>query len=436
MNLFFKILEWQGFPMAKSSNDLFFVQSMDTLSFHQWVQAQRENQFNFFKEKNNFYKSFLSIKGCEGTFDEAAILCKSEVQRPLKELVSKQYIDKKLFVNNTSGSSGTPFFFAKDKYSHAMTWALIRNRYRWHGIEYGKSLQARFYGIPLKGKKYYIEKIKDLIAARVRFPVFDLSEEKLWSFIKRFKKLPFEYLNGYTSSLVYFAEFCIENKINLKVICPTLKVCFPTSEMCTPQDREIMEKGFGVRIAVEYGAAEMDVIAFEDQDGDWLVSNENVFLEIVNNDGNPVPDGQEGRIILTSIYNRAIPLYRYEVGDIGIIRPERKGKYQVLEKLIGRTNEFAILPSGRKVPALTFYYITKTLIQEQFKIKEFVIRQTAFDTFNYEYVSDMPLSSAVKESILEAMNTYLEPSLKATFEKRDFIERGKTGKLKQFFREF
>jgi phenylacetate-CoA ligase len=436
MNLFFKILEWQAYPISKAWKDLSSVQSLKAASFHQWVHTQRENQFDFFKKENVFFQSFLSRNGGDIAFDKAPIISKREVQRPLKKLISKPFIDIKLFVHNTSGSSGTPFFFAKDKYAHAMTWALIRDRYRWHGIEYGKSLQARFYGIPLKGKKYYIEKIKDLIAARVRFPVFDLSEEKLWRFIERFKRLPFEYLNGYTSSLVYFSEFCIENKIILKEICPTLKVCFPTSEMCSERDREIMEKGFGVRVAVEYGAAEMDVIAFEDKEGDWIVSNENVFLEIVDDKGNPVPDGEEGRIILTSLYNRAVPLYRYEVGDVGIVRPERKGKYQVLEKLVGRTNEFAILPSGREVPALTFYYITKTLIQEQFKIKEFVIRQTALDTFKYEYVADSELISAVKDSIFEAMNTYLEPGLKATFEKRDFIERGKTGKLKQFFREF
>lgn len=429
-------MEWQGYPMAKAMNDLLSVQSLEAPLFDEWVKSQREHQFDFFKKQNAFYQSFLSRNGGDKAFYKAPILSKREVQRPLKELISIPFIGKKLFVNNTSGSSGTPFFFAKDKYAHAMTWALIRDRYRWHGIEYGKSLQARFYGIPLNGKKYYIEKLKDSIAARVRFPVFDLSEEKLWEFIERFKKLPFEYLNGYTSSLVYFAEFCIENQIVLKEICPTLKVCFPTSEMCSERDREIMEKGFGVKVAIEYGAAEMDVIAFEDQDGDWIVSNENVFLEIVDDKGNPVPDGEEGRIILTSLYNRAIPLYRYEVGDIGIIRPERKGKYQVLEKLVGRTNEFAILPSGRKVPALTFYYITKTLIQEHFKIKEFVIRQTAMDTFTYEYVADLELIAAVKESILEAMDIYLEPGLKANFEKREHIERGKTGKLKQFFREF
>lgn len=436
MNLFFQILERQGYPVQKAMADLKEIQSLDLFAFQQWLTQKRKSQFDFLSKNNHCYQSFLQEKGLPSSFESAPIIDKKTVQIPLVELISEPLKGKKLFTSNTSGSSGTPFFFAKDKYAHAMTWALIRDRYRWHGIEYGKSLQARFYGIPLSGKKYYLEKLKDFLAARVRFPVFDLSEDKLWQFIDLFKKKPFEYLNGYTSSLVYFAEFCIEKGIVLKDICPTLKVCFPTSEMCSEQDRKVLEKGFGVKVALEYGCAEMDVIAFEDQDGDWLISNENVFVEIVDEEGKVVPDGQEGRIILTTLYNKAIPLYRYEVGDIGVVRKERKGKYQVLERLVGRTNEFALLPSGRKVPALTFYYITKTLIQEKFRIKEFVIRQKSLDTFTYEYVADQELMPEVKSSISQAMDSYLEPGLKSEFERKLFIERGKTGKLKQFFREF
>lgn len=429
-------MQWKGFPLKTSENDLEFIQSLEVDSFFQWVSNLREQQFNYFSNYNSFFNAFLSSGGAKYTFDQTPIITKGVIQKPLKELISVPYIGKSVFINNTSGSSGTPFIFAKDKFAHAMTWALIRDRYRWYGIEYGRSLQARFYGIPLHGTNYYKEKLKDYLAARIRFPVFDLSDEKLWNFIRLFKKNPFEYLNGYTSSLVYFADFCIANNIVLKLLCPTLKVCFATSEMCSKEDRKILETGFGIPVAVEYGCAEMDVIAFEDKDGDLLVSNENVYLEIVDEQGVPVPDGNEGRIILTSLYNKAIPLYRYEIGDIGVVRPGRKGKYQVLDRLIGRTNEFAILPSGRKVPALTFYYITKTLIKESSRVKEFVIIQESPRRFRFEYVSDEELSPVMKQSIEKAMDNYLESDLSAIFERKSTIERGKTGKLKQFRRNF
>jgi phenylacetate-CoA ligase len=436
MNLFLKTLEIKGFPIKKASSKLLAIQSTNVVQFHKWVDYQRKQQFDFFVEHNTFYQSFIQKSKDTIDFKSPPILTKKDIQIPLSNLLSIPYLNQKLFRNNTSGSTGTPFFFAKDKYSHAMTWALIHDRYRWHGIEYGKSLQARFYGIPLNGLKYYIEKTKDLIAKRIRFPVFDLSEKKLWEFIETFKKYPFEYINGYTSSLVYFASFCCDNNINLKHICPSLKVCFPTSEMCSLQDKDILKKGFGIDIAVEYGCAEMDVIAFEDKEGDWIISNENVFVEVVDEHGFVLPDGKEGRIVLTSLFNKSIPLYRYDVGDIGILKPERKGKYQVLEKLIGRVNEFAILPSGRKIPALTFYYITKMLIQEKFKIKEFVIRQNEIDLFIFEYVSEEELPLEAKESVCQSMNIYLEPGLKAQFEKKTIIQRENSGKLRQFYRAF
>jgi phenylacetate-CoA ligase len=48
----------------------------------------------------------------------------------------------------------------------------------------------------------------------------------------------------------------------------------------------------------------------------------------------------------------------------------------ILKKLIGRTNDIAILPSGKKSPGLTFYYVTKSIIEDDGNVKEFVIKQT------------------------------------------------------------
>jgi phenylacetate-CoA ligase len=218
----------------------------------------------------------------------------------------------------------------------------------------------------------------------------------------------------------------------LKDYCPTLKICFPTSEMCRQSDRIILEKGFGVSVANEYGCAEMDILAFEDENFDWIVSNENVFFEIVDESGKNVERGNSGRVIITSLYNKAVPLIRYELGDIGALDSKVKGQNDVLLDLLGRTNEFAELPSGRKVPALTFYYITKTLIKEKYSIKEFVIKQISISEFLFEYVSDNELPSSAKIQINKAMDEYLEPNLKSIFEKRNKIERSSAGKLKQF----
>ena len=431
MNLFLISLKLKGFPIKKAIDDLKEIKSLQHADFEAWVERKKWEQFDFHKKHNAFYRSYLGSNEIR-RWEDIPIITKAELQRPLKQLISEGYFLNDLFVNNTSGSSGTPFFFAKDKYAHAITWANVIDRYSEHGIEYGKSLQARFYGIPLKGLKYYKEKGKDILSARVRFPVFDLSNIVLKDYVKKFARRPFEYINGYTSALVYFAQYLISNKIVLKSICPSLRVVFPTSEMCSSHDREIMERGFGVPVANEYGCAEMDVLAFEDPNNNWTLSEANVFFEVVDDQNNLLPIGSEGNLIITSLHNKAMPLIRYKLGDVAIINPVRLGNKLVLEKVICRTNEFALLPSGKKVPALTFYYITKTLIQQEFGVKEFVVKQLLANTFQFDYVADQELSVAAIQKIKKAMDDYLEPELKALFIKKQKIDRSPSGKFKQF----
>ena len=218
-------------------------------------------------------------------------------------------------------------------------------------------------------------------------------------------------------------------------MCPTLKAAFTTSEVCDDIDRKIMEEGFGVSVVNEYGAAELDLIAFEDKDFDWLVNYETLVVEILDDDNKPVKTGEEGKVVITSLYNKAMPFIRYELGDRAILSDRKKGPYQIIQKVVGRTNDIAILPSGKKSPGLTFYYISKSLLEGGDFMKEFIIKQTAIDHFHFEYVAERPINDGEKAQVLEAMNTYLEPGLHASFEKKEQIERTKAGKLKHFFSE-
>ena len=81
-------------------------------------------------------------------------------QLPINKMISSHYNINNIHVHNTSGSSGIPFYFAKDRFCHALSWINNIHLYKCHGIEYGKSLQARFYGIPLDFKKNIKERFK------------------------------------------------------------------------------------------------------------------------------------------------------------------------------------------------------------------------------------------------------------------------------------
>jgi len=417
--------------MWKAKAELRKIQSIPEQEFEAFIENKKQEIVDYHLKNNSSYQKLVG-KTTFNNWNDLPIMTKKNFQKPLIERLSNGFSTKNVYVNKTSGSSGDPFIFAKDKYCHALTWASNMYRFNWFGIDFNSSLQARFYGIPLDFIGNKKERFKDFLSNRFRFSIFDLSDKVLEGFLKKFEIKKFDYINGYTSSIVLFAKFLQQKNIVLKEICPTLKVCVVTSEMLFDKDKILLEKQFGVAVVNEYGASELDLIAFQNPDGEWQVNSETLFVEILDEDNNVLTYGEEGRIVITSLFNKAHPFIRYDIGDIGILDEKSTAKKPILKKLIGRTNDVALLPSGKKSPGLTFYYVTKSIIEDDGNVKEFVIKQTKIDTFDIEYVSQTELNWEQIQQVEAAIALYLEKGLVFTFARKEKLERSKSGKLKQF----
>ena len=431
MNLFETTLKLKGFPIQEAKKRVQEIQAIGEKDYQAYVTKRQQEIVTHHLEHSNFYKEFTNLSLFRN-WDEVPVMTKSDLQIPLSQRLAKGFSKKNVYVNKTSGSSGHPFVFAKDKMCHALTWAEIMNRFSWHGIDFNTSLQARFYGIPLDTIGYQKERLKDRLSSRHRFPIFDLSDEKLAQFLTVFKQKPFAYINGYTSSIVLFAKYLKQQNIVLKEVCPTLTCCIVTSEMLYDIDKELMETTFGIPVYNEYGASELDLIAFENKESEFVLNSETLFIEILDENNQPVPNGMPGRIIITSLYNKAHPMIRYDIGDNGIISKNSTAKKPILKRLVGRTNDVAKLPSGKQVPGLTFYYVTKSVIEDDGNVKEFIIEQTAIEQFKITYVADTELTDNETQKIKEAVVTYLEDGLTIKFKKVAILVRANRGKLKQF----
>ena len=434
-NLFHLSLKLSGFPIEKAQIDFDKIIAVSEVNYPEYLEHKKQEIVAFHLKNNSFYRDLVGKEICENWLD-LPVLTKKDLQKPLKERLSKGYSEKSVFINKTSGSSGDPFVFAKDKEAHAITWASIIHRFGWYAIDFNSSYQARFYGIPLDFIGYRKERLKDFLSKRYRFPIFDLSDKVLDGVFNHFKTKKFDYINGYTSSIVLFGKYLQARNIILTDICPTLKVCMVTSEMLFEDDKILLEKHLGIPIVNEYGASELDLIAFQYRSvgtkDEWQVNSETLFVEILDEKNQPVPYGIEGKIVITSLYNKAHPFIRYEIGDVGILDEKSTLKKPILKKLIGRTSDIAILPSGKKSPGLTFYYVTKSIIEDNGNVKEFIIRQTKLDTFEIDYVSSIALTSKQILEIEKAIANYLEPGLHFTYNRKEVLERTKRGKLKQF----
>ncbi len=431
MNLFEFTLRLNGFPIKEAKKRLQEIQAIPEIDYEDYIKKQRQEIVDYHLKNNPFYKNFIGNKSVEN-WEGIPIMTKRDLQIPLNERLSKGFTRNNCYINKTSGSSGHPLIFAKDKFCHAMTWAEIINRFGWFGIDFNHSYQARFYGIPLDFLGNKKERIKDWLSHRFRFPIFDLSEGKLEFYFKIFQRKKFYFINGYTSSIVLFAKFLKSKNIVLTQVCPTLKYCVVTSEMLFEKDKILLEKWLGVPIINEYGAAELDLISFTNPKDEFVVNSETLFVEILDENNQPVPTGESGKIVITSLHNKAHPLIRYEVGDLGILSEKSTLKNPVLQQLIGRTNGIAKLPSGKIVPGLTFYYVTKSIVEDDGNVKEFIIEQLKLDLFKIIYVSEKELTKNNIETIKEAMTNYLESDLNLLFEKVEILDRSERGKLKQF----
>lgn len=432
MAWFETVLELSGYPFKQACQDLVEVQEQTRDEFLRWQTEQRWAIVKYHHRHCNWYREKVG-KHLPDRWEDVPQLSKSDLQRPLRESISDEFDLKQVYVSSTSGSSGTPFFFAKDRYSHALTWALIKHRYALYELALD-SKQARFYGIPLEKRQYLTEMLKDKIMNRVRFPVFDLSDEKLSEFYERFKRRRFAYIYGYTQSLVQFARFLINNNLNIKSVCHTLTLCITTAEVCTNEDRRLLERAFHVPVVNEYGASELGVIAFEFPDGRWLLSEETLFVELVDSNLGTVGTGKDGEIVITSLFNKAMPIIRYRVGDLGHLEDVDGPSiyYRQLRRLTGRTNDLIHLPSGRVSAGLTFYYISRTILETSGVLKEFIIKQEKLNKFVFEVVTNRDLSVAEIEDIKRKLEVYLEPNLELQIRRVPRIERSRSGKIKHF----
>lgn len=424
-------LKLNGFPMKEAQTEFDKILKLSEEEHVKFIEQKKIEILNHHLQNNSYYRNFVGKLEVEN-WNDVPVMTKKDFQRPLLERLSQGFTEKTVFKNKTSGSSGDPFIFAKDKYAHAITWASIIYRFGWYGIDFNKSYQARFYGIPLDFIGYTKERIKDFLGQRYRFTIFDLSDEILENVLQKFKQKKFDYINGYTSSIVLFAKFLQKKNIVLTNICPTLKVCMVTSEMLFEDDKILMEKQFGIPVVNEYGASELDLIAFQNLDGEWQMNSETLYVEILDENNQPVRNGTEGKVVITSLYNKAHPFIRYDIGDIGVLDEKSTIENPFLKKLIGRTNDVAILPSGKKSPGLTFYYVTKSIIEDDGNVKEFIIKQTKIDSFEIDYVSEVELTLTQIDKIKQAINLYLEPNLHFTFNRKESLQRTARGKLKQF----
>jgi len=130
----------------------------------------------------------------------------------------------------------------------------------------------------------------------------------------------------------------------------TLRKAFVGAEPHTEETRRRIEQAFGCDVYNSYGLTEMSGpgVAFDCQYKAGLhLWEDNFLLEIINPEtGEPLPEGETGEMVLTTLQREAMPILRYRTRDITSIIPEpcKCGRtHRRLNRITGRSDDMLII---------------------------------------------------------------------------------------------
>lgn len=329
---------------------------------------------------------------------------------------------------STSGSTGMPLRFYKDRFATGYMDAVLYAAYAWHSIKVGDP-QARFWGMPLPRKDAVIASLKDLLKNRIRFSAFDLSEAAKNSYYQRLYGFRPAYFYGYPSLMVEFCNYAHERKKDLKSL--ELKAVIGTGEYLHSHEREIVEQATGVNFVNEYGCTEVGIIGFECEQRSLHVMAANIYLEVIK-DGKSVVD-EEGDIYVTELHAGSNPFIRYGIGDRGVVCSERCScgrALPVIKILSGRKDDYVLTPEGNKIYDAIFAYILKD------GVDKFKAVQKSIDLIEISVVVNNRYSPSMQNSYREILQKQFGASMRIEFSRVETIGHEKSGKLRYFERAF
>ncbi|VVB62036.1 Uncharacterised protein [uncultured archaeon] len=418
--------EYQKIKQIKNENDLlnFHEQYLKKLILHTYYNVSYyQDIFNKIgiveNEKVNLEK-----------FHEIPILTKELLMKHQKELLSKDYMNRRWYRNYSGGSTGEPTMFIQDK--NYKKWYTASEKYYYQDIvDIDESNVKKIYlwGSPqdlFKGSIGLKNKISNWFKNTLILNSFKMDQNNLLSYIKTINTYKPDLIRGYADSLYELAKFS-EIK-NLNIYKP--KKIVSSAETLTTEKREKIETAFGTKVYDSYGSRETASIAGECKYGLIHIFSFNNFLEIIDRNNNPVIEGQEGRIIVTNLHNYSMPFIRYELGDLGVLGPKKCicGNFlPCIKRISGRFEEQFIKKDGSIVIGYFFVHLIGVLLNKGY-IKKFQIIQEDFDRIRIITVLDKGLPEFEKNEIEKKIRVQMGSDCKIIWDFVDTIQNTLSGK--------
>lgn len=368
-----------------------------------------------------FYKTYSDFRGLA----DFPVVNKAVIRNNGARMLARGFDPAKQYRVSTSGSTGTPFVVYHDAEKRRQAAADTMAFSEFAGYRFGTRLYyVRAWDcVPVKGGWY--SKLRNIVCVNNR--------ENSAAYFQRFLEM-LERDSSEKSVLIYastLTELWRYMKTNDVKTTAKVRVFITMSEALPDDVRRGIAERFGAPVVSRYSDCECGLIAQQlPGESDYRVNEASFHVEVLKLDSDdPAALGELGRIVITDLYNFAMPMIRYDTGDLGVA--EKRGNALVLSRVEGRKTDCIYATNGEPISFYTFANSIRTfdeILQYQ------VIQNGARD-----YVLKLNLGGAAfprERELAELLKSYLGADAILKIEYTDEIPVLASGKRRCLINNF
>lgn len=425
---YFTLQALRGRPVARYMRRLRQWERLSRNEFEKLTQALLADTLQHAYESVPFYttgeRNQVFQRADARSIEVWPVLERQTLRTHLAELLSTRK-PVGTFYRRSSASTGDPVQVAWNPHGAAIGWANEHQAMLWHGVPPGVDTLL-FWGYGNQAVNW----VRNYRVFRTTQLTPDVLEEASQYVLRTQPTL----CVGLPSAIAEWARYVRANHPRLpRIFVPFMKL---GGEQIYRFQREELEQYFGSRVLETYGCTEMGPIAAECTAGSMHILTSHVHLEIFR-DGAPVPDGEFGDIVATSLSNRAMPLVRCKIGDSGRISPDPCTcglPYPVLQDLVGRVNDMLLAADGSRVHGSTLGAGLRTVLAG---VAAGAIRQVLFQQIDQRHwkvlvESDSGFSAETAAKLAELVQSTCGEQCRVEVERVDLVQREASGKFRYY----
>lgn len=275
------------------------------------------------------------------------ILTREDVRSNLYELLDQMIPSSKQIVVHTSGSTGSGLPVAYDQDSYVAYEAFGVRQFIWAGVD-PMDWRITLFGSRIVPPNQMQEPYwrTNYFGKQIMVSIYHLSQSTKHQYIEFLKEHSGMVLEGFPTALNVLADFLLEESVTVK-----MKMVYSTGEPISDVMRQRIQNAFDCKVYDSYGMTEMVGYIQECEHGRHHLISDCGLLEIVDDEGNPVPSGEEGYFVWTGLHKLNMPLIRYKIGDKGILDGNQHchcaRPYPIVNPTITRDSDYLVHSDGR-----------------------------------------------------------------------------------------